>query len=61
VPLSGPIPEGTTFFCPHCGALYSITLSRPPKIDSNIPNSHIAKCVVGKHIMDEWASTESRI
>jgi len=20
-PLTGPIPEGRTFFCPHCGAL----------------------------------------
>ena len=25
MPLMGPIPEGKTFFCPHCGALYSVT------------------------------------
>jgi hypothetical protein len=23
MPLTGPIPEGETFFCPHCGALYA--------------------------------------
>jgi hypothetical protein len=28
MPLTGPIPEGRTFFCPHCGALYSVTYSR---------------------------------
>jgi hypothetical protein len=22
MPLTGPIPEGGTFFCPHCGALF---------------------------------------
>jgi hypothetical protein len=31
VPLLGPVPEGGTFFCPHCGALYSVTRSRPPR------------------------------
>src|SRR2546430_4791386 len=25
-----------TFFCPHCGALYSVTYSRLSKSDSNI-------------------------
>jgi hypothetical protein len=34
-PLTGPIPEGRTF-CPHCGALYSVTYSRLSKSDSNI-------------------------
>ena len=49
MPLSGPIPEGGTFFCPHCGALYSVTRSRPPaKRDSNI-----AQCVVCRQTMDE--------
>ena len=28
MPLMGPIPEGRTFFCPHCGALYSVTYLR---------------------------------
>jgi len=41
MPLTGPIPEGRTFFCPHCGALYSVTYSRLSKSDSAI-----AKCVV---------------
>jgi hypothetical protein len=27
MPLTGPIPEGRSFFCPHCGALYSVTHS----------------------------------
>jgi hypothetical protein len=40
MPLIGPIPEGGTFFCPHCGALYSVTYSRLSKSDGNI-----AKCV----------------
>jgi predicted Zn finger-like uncharacterized protein len=48
MPLTGPAPEGGTFFCPHCGALYSVTHSRLPKRDSNI-----AKCVVCKQTMDE--------
>jgi transcription elongation factor Elf1 len=55
MPLRGPI-EGKTFFCPHCGALYSMTNSRLSKIDSNI-----AKCVVCLQTMDKWDSTEIRI
>jgi predicted Zn finger-like uncharacterized protein len=53
VPLLGPVPEGGTFFCPHCGALYSVTLSRLPKTDSNI-----AKCVVCGETMDERDSSK---
>ncbi len=30
MPQTGPVPEGGTFFCPHCGAMYSVTHSRPP-------------------------------
>jgi predicted Zn finger-like uncharacterized protein len=52
MPLTGPVPEGGTFFCPHCGAMYSVTHSRLPKRDSNI-----AKCVVCKQTMDERDST----
>ena len=55
MPLTGPI-EGKTFFCPHCGALYSVTRSRLSKIDSNI-----ARCVVCLLNMDTWDSTEVRI
>jgi hypothetical protein len=25
MPLTGPIPEGQSFFCPRCGALYAVT------------------------------------
>jgi predicted Zn finger-like uncharacterized protein len=38
MPLVGPIPEGKSFFCPHCGALYSVTDSQFPK------ESGAAKC-----------------
>jgi hypothetical protein len=48
-PIAGPI-EGKTFFCPHCGALYSVT---PSKGDSNI-----AKCVVCQFVMDKGDSAK---
>jgi hypothetical protein len=35
MPLTGPIPEGGTFFCPHCGALYSVTYSWLSKSDNS--------------------------
>ena len=54
MPLTGPIPEGRPFFCPHCGALYSVTDSPLPKGDNTT-----AKCVVCTQTMVEWASTES--
>ena len=55
MPLIGPIPEGGHFFCPQCGALYSVTYSR-------LPRSHrdIAKCVVCLYAMEEWDSAEGR-
>src|SRR6266481_7850819 len=53
MPLTGPISEGETFFCPYCGALYSVTYSRLSKSDSNI-----AKCVVCLQIMTSWDSTK---
>lgn len=56
MPLIGPIPEGRTFFCPHCGAMYSVTYSQFSKSDSNI-----AKCVVCLQIMDKWDSTKAPI
>jgi hypothetical protein len=54
MPLLGPIHEGVTFFCPHCGALYSVTYSRPSKSDGNV-----AKCLVCRQIMDKWDSTKA--
>jgi uncharacterized protein (DUF983 family) len=53
MPLTGPILEGVTFFCPHCGALYSVTHSRLSECDSNI-----AKCVVCLQVMHKWDSTD---
>ena len=47
MPLMGPIPEGRTFFCSHCGALYSVTDSRSPN------TSDAAKCIVCLQIMDK--------
>jgi predicted Zn finger-like uncharacterized protein len=47
MPLTGAIPEGRSFFCPHCGALYAVTRSRSARSDGN------ARCVVCQHIMDE--------
>ena len=53
MPLTGAIPEGASFFCPHCGALYAVTYSRLSSSDSNV-----ARCVVCGQIMDEWDSTK---
>jgi len=41
MPHVGPVLEGRTFFCPHCGALYSATPSLVPKSEGDT-----AKCVV---------------
>ena len=51
MPLTGAIPEGPSFFCPHCGALYAVTYTRLSDIDSNV-----ARCVVCAQIMDKWDS-----
>jgi predicted Zn finger-like uncharacterized protein len=56
MPLTGPVPEGRTFFCPHCGALYSVTYSRLPKSESNV-----AKCVVCLQTMDRSDSTKAPV
>jgi hypothetical protein len=37
MPLRGPI-EGKSFFCPHCGALYSMTHSRLSKMTATSQN-----------------------
>jgi predicted Zn finger-like uncharacterized protein len=48
MPHVGPVLEGRTFFCPHCGALYSVT---PPSL---VPKGEgdTAKCVVCLKVMD---------
>jgi hypothetical protein len=47
VALSGPVPERGTFFCPRCGALYSVTAQLSKS------GSDVAKCVVCLQIMDK--------
>jgi hypothetical protein len=56
MPLTGPIPQGGKFFCPHCGALYSVTHLRLPKKESNP-----AKCVVCLQTMDDGDFTKVAI
>ena len=55
MPLVGPIPEGKSFFCPHCGALYSVTDSQFPK------ESGAAKCVLCSHTMEAGDSVRSLV
>jgi predicted Zn finger-like uncharacterized protein len=55
MPHVGPVLEGHTFFCPHCGALYSVTHSQLSKSESNT-----AKCVVCLKVMDRWDTAEAR-
>ena len=47
MPLTGAIPEGRSFFCPHCRALYAVTYSRFLSRDTDG-----TKCVVCGQIMD---------
>jgi predicted Zn finger-like uncharacterized protein len=51
MPLTGTVPEGRSFFCPHCGALYSVTQRQLPRSESNV-----AKCAVCLQVMDRWDS-----
>jgi predicted Zn finger-like uncharacterized protein len=57
MPLTGPIPEGRSFFCPTCGALYSVTASRLAKTN----DSSIVKCVVCGRTMDEPTSSTVQV
>jgi predicted Zn finger-like uncharacterized protein len=57
MPLTGPIPEGRSYFCPHCGALYSVTQSRLSKTDE----SNFVKCVVCGQTMDRSELTTARV
>ena len=54
MPLTGPVPEGRTFFCPHCGALH-------PATDSRLLKSDAENCVVCLQIMDERDSAKFSI
>ena len=52
MPLTGPVSQGTKFFCPTCGALYSVTYKQASQKETNI-----AKCVVCLKVMNETNST----
>jgi hypothetical protein len=59
MPLTGSIPEGHSFFCPRCGALYAVTYSRQWKsvdIDDDVNG---AECVVCGQTMATWSSTDA--
>jgi transcription elongation factor Elf1 len=47
MPHVGPVLKGCTFFCPHCGALYSATPSLVPKSEPDA-----VECVVCHKVMD---------
>ena len=53
MPLAGPAPEGDKFFCPTCGALYSVTRTQASKKEVGR-----VKCVVCSQIMDQSESSE---
>ena len=55
MPHVGPVSEGRTFFCPRCGAYYSVTRSQLSTSESNT-----AKCAVCLQIMDRWDTPEAR-
>jgi predicted RNA-binding Zn-ribbon protein involved in translation (DUF1610 family) len=46
MPLAGPAPEGRKFFCPKCGALYSVIRTQASKKEASA-----VKCVVCSRIM----------
>jgi hypothetical protein len=39
MPLIRSIPGSGTFFCPHCGVMYSVTHSRLPRRDGGAANA----------------------
>jgi Adenylate kinase, active site lid len=41
-----------TYTCPHCGAIYEVTIRRPPSPDRND-----AYCDVCGEVMAEWDNT----
>ena len=53
MPHVGPVLEGRTFFCPHCGALYSAT----PSLTSN-SEGDAATCVVCHKVMERSKTTK---
>jgi transcription elongation factor Elf1 len=58
MPLTGPIPEGHSFFCARCGALYAVTYSRRWKSVDIGDDDNAAKCVVCAQTMAAQGSTD---
>ena len=58
MPLTGPIPEGHSFFCQRCGALYAVTYPRRWKSIDIGDDDNAAKCVVCEQTMATWNSTD---
>jgi transcription elongation factor Elf1 len=59
MPLTGPVSEGKKFFCPSCGALYSVTYTQAAKRQSREESGKersVAKCVVCLKVMSETDS-----
>jgi hypothetical protein len=56
MPLTGPAPEGKKFFCPKCGALYSVSRPQAPKKEASP-----VKCVVCSETMDQSESGETPV
>src|SRR5438067_437276 len=52
MPHVGPVLEGRTFFCPHCGALYSATPSLVPKSERA---NHIGRCLSRANLLQHQA------
>ena len=55
MPHVGPVLEGSTFFCQHCGAFYTATPSLVPKSEGDA-----ARCVVCLKIMDTLDTNKVR-
>ena len=53
MPHVGPVLEGRTFFCPHCGALYSAAPSLVPNREGDA-----VTCLVCHKVMDTSKSTK---
>jgi hypothetical protein len=53
MPHVGPVLEGRTFFCPHCGALYSAAPSLVPNREGDA-----VTCLVCHKVMDTSKTTK---
>jgi predicted Zn finger-like uncharacterized protein len=54
MPQTWKTAEADQFYCPHCQALYAVTVNRLPTKDHDR-----AHCEVCKKVMNEWNSTIS--